>query len=96
MSLCTGTPKGFTAREQNNNLHRPNYTLWHLSVREVELDPTEFLEPLLRLNRTSNPRLTRCRAGCEKEGEWEIDLVDELVNTPNRHNLIPRILAALD
>ena len=48
------------------------------------------------LNQTSNPRIIGWRAGYEDEGEWVIDLVNELVNTPNMHNLIPRILVALD
>ena len=95
MSLCTRTPEGFIVREQNNNSHRPNYTLWHLSMPEVELNPTEFLEPLIRFNWTGNPCLARWRTGYEKEKEWVIALVNELVDTPNSLNLIPRILTAL-
>ena len=57
MSIYTGTPEGFIAREQNNNPHHSSYTLWHLSMPEAELNPTEYLELLLRFNRTGNPRL---------------------------------------
>ena len=96
MSFCTGTPEGFIAREQNNNSHCINFTLWHQSMPKVELNLTAYLEPLLHFNRTGNPRLVRWQTSYAKEKKWVIVLLDELAETTNSLNLIPRILAALD
>ena len=63
---------------------------------EAELNPTEYLEPLLCFNRTGNSRLARWRAGYAKEKEWVIALLVELADTTNHLVLIQRILVALD
>jgi len=74
----------------------PNFTLWHLSMPEVALDPTAYVEPILHLNRTGNPVLSRWRADFAMETDWVDAMSMRLATTPLRLRLIPHIIASFE
>ena len=96
MGICTDTPGGFIRRDQNNDPDRPNYTLWHLSMPEADLNPTAYVEPLLRFNWTRNTFLSRWRAGYKFEKKWVRAMLAGLAVTTNHFSLIPHILASFE
>ena len=63
---------------------------------EVNLNPTEYVEPILHLNRTSNPVLLRWRADYAKETDWVDAMSMGLATTPLCLRLIPYIIASFE
>ena len=92
MTNLTGTPGGFIRRAQM--AVRPTYTLWHLSMPQGNFNPREYVEPVMRFNRTARPVLSRWRADYEKEADWSTAMFGTFNDGPSP-TLIPHILAAL-
>ena len=63
---------------------------------EVNLNPTEYVEPVLRFNRTCNPVLTRWRSDYAEETDWVRAMSVGLAATPMRLGLTPYIIASFE
>ena len=63
---------------------------------EVNLNPTEYVEPMLRFNQTCNPFLSRWSADYKYEENWVHAMLVGLADTTIRLSLIPHILASFE
>ena len=95
MSACTNIPGGFIRRAPNDNTARPNYTLWHLSMSEAGFNPTAYVEPVLRFNRTGNPILSQWSADYRFKLDW-VNVMLVSLGRINRLSVIPHIFASFE
>ena len=63
---------------------------------KANLNPTKYVEPMLRFNRTHNPFLLRWRADYAFKEDWVRAMLVGLADTTIRLSLIPHILASFE